>query len=193
MRRKLTVAFRLAVSKLRVACALALLTACGPFGSDDDHLRNVRVADVRIDPVTASPIVELVENGERGRRLGIWVGEFEAESIARAMEHQPSPRPNPHDLLKAVLDQIQGKVQRIVVTELRGSTYYAVIELELRGKSVSVDARPSDAIAVALRADAPVLVRESLFQDTAIPDDEHALEIDFGAQPRRESRVSAPL
>ncbi len=193
MRRKLAVAIRRAVSKLHVTCALALLTACGPFGSDESHLRNVRVADVRIDPVTASPIVELIENGERGRRLGIWVGEFEAESIARAMEHQPSPRPNPHDLLKSVLDQIQGKVQRIVVTELRGSTYYAVIELELRGKSLSVDARPSDAIAVALRADAPVWVRESLFQQTEIPDDEHAVEIDFGAQHEHESRVSAPF
>src|SRR5262245_13054381 len=193
MRRKLTVAIRLAVSKLHVACALVLLLGCGPLGSDDDHLANVRVADVRIDPVTASPIVELVENGERGRKLGIWVGEFEAESIARAMEHQPSPRPNPHDLVKNMLDQMHGKVMRIVVTELRGSTYYAVIELELRGKSLTVDARPSDAIAVALRAGAPVLVSDSLFQETEIPNDEDALEVDFDVQHERESRVSAPL
>lgn len=190
-------ATRLALSnlhlvKLRAICALLLLAACGRL-PDEDHLSNVKVESVRIDPVTASPIVELVEQGERGRKLGIWVGEFEAESIARAIEHQPSVRPNPHDLLKSVLDQIQGRVQRIVVTELRGSTYYAVIELELRGRSVTVDARPSDAIAVALRANAPVLVRESLFQNAEIPDDEHALEIDWHRQNEHESPVTAPF
>ena len=84
---------------------------------------------MRIDPVTSSPLVELVEEGAPGRTLTIWVGDFEAESIARAIQHQPSPRPNPHDLVKSVLDQIHGRVRRTIVTELREGTYYAVIEL----------------------------------------------------------------
>jgi bifunctional DNase/RNase len=187
------VAQRSALAKLHVACALVLLLACGPLRSDDDHLRSVHVAAVRIDPVTSSPLVELVEEGEPGRTLAIWVGEFEAESIERALEHQPSARPNPHDLLKSVFDQIHGHVRRTVVTELRGGTYYAVIELELRGRSLAIDARPSDAIAVALRADAPVLVRDSLFQDVEIPDDEHALEIHFRTQNESENPARAPL
>jgi len=187
------VALRSRFVKLRFACVLALLSACGPAGSADDPLRNVHVSRVRLDPVTSSPLVELVEDGERGRTLAIWVGDFEAESIERAIEHQPSPRPNPHDLLKSVLDQIHGRVLRTVVTELREGTYYAVIELELRGRSLTIDARPSDAIAVALRANAPVLVRDSLFRDVEIPSDEHALEIDFRTQSGRENPVRAPL
>jgi hypothetical protein len=120
---------RTALSKLRVACAIALLAACGQSRSDEEHLRSVQVAGVRIDPVTSSPLVELVEEGAPGRTLTIWVGDFEAESIARAIQHQPSPRPNPHDLVKSVLDQIHGRVRRTIVTELREGTYYAVIEL----------------------------------------------------------------
>jgi bifunctional DNase/RNase len=186
-----TLTLRSALATALALCALTL--ACGVPDSDESQLRTVHVAGVRIDPVTSSPLVELVEDGERGRSLAIWVGEFEAESIARAIEHAPSPRPNPHDLLKSLLDQIHGRVRRTVVTELRGGTYFAVIELELRGRSLAIDARPSDAIAVALRADAPVLVRDSLFRDVEIPDDEGALEIDWSAQKQRECAVTAPL
>jgi bifunctional DNase/RNase len=121
---------------------------------DQGQLIGVHVADVRVDPRTASPVVELLEDGASGRSLSIWVGEFEAESIARAMEHEPSARPNPHDLLKNMLDRIHGHVRRTTVTEVHEGTYFAVIELELRGRTVSLDARPSDAIAVALRAGA---------------------------------------
>jgi uncharacterized protein len=175
--------------------ALALLLA--PLGCSrdaaDDHLAGVQVAGVRVDPETATPVVELVEKGAQGRSLGIWVGEFEAESIARAIEHQPSPRPNPHDLLMSVLEQVHGHVTRTLVTELHEGTYYAVIELELRGRSLRVDARPSDAIAVALRAGAPVLVRDTLFRPADIPEDEHSLEIDWRMQRGSELRESPPL
>ena len=186
-------ALRSRLAKLHAACALSLLLGCGPPSSGDAHLRSVHVAAVRIDPATSAPLVELVEEGNPGRTLAIWVDEFEAESIERAIEHQPSARPNPHDLLKSLLDQIHGHVRRTVVTELRAGTYYAVIELELRGRSLAIDARPSDAIAVALRADAPVLVRDSLFQDVEIPDDEHALEIDWSTQNESETPARAPL
>ncbi|MFI5314759.1 MAG: bifunctional nuclease family protein [Myxococcota bacterium] len=184
-------ALRPAHSAILLAAALAL--ACGMRDADDASLRTVHIADVRIDPETSTPLVELVEDGERARTLDIAVGEFEAESIARAIDHQPIVRPNPHDLLKSVLDQIHGHVRRSVVTELRGATYYAVIEVELGGRVLSVDARPSDAIAVALRANAPVLVRDSLFRAAGIPDDAHAREIDWRTQNPRECAVGAPL
>jgi uncharacterized protein len=192
MRRDLTVPSRRALATAILACLLAAPLGCS-HDPDDDHLASVQVAGVHVDPETSSPVVELVEKGAGGRSLGIWVGEFEAESIARAIEHQPSPRPNSHDLLMSVLDQIHGHVKRTVVTELHGGTYYAVIELELRGRSLRVDARPSDAIAVALRAGAPVLVRDTLFRAVDIPEDEHALEIDWRTQRGSECRESAPL
>ena len=169
---------------LLLVAALAL--ACGAPVADRDELRSVHVADVHMDPRTESPVVELLEDGDKGRSLSILVGEFEAESIARAMDKQPSPRPNPHDLLKTIVERMHGHVLRTLVTDLRDGTYFAVIELELRGRTVSLDARPSDAIAVALRAGAPLFVRDSLFQPAAqIPDDENAVEIDFrGARDR---------
>lgn len=165
-----------------LAVAATVLFGCGaPRGGDAD-LRAVHVADVRVDPKTESPVVDLLEDGENGRGLSIWVGEFEAESIARAMDRQPSPRPNPHDLVKAVVERMHGHVVRTLVTDLREGTYFAVIELELRGRTVSLDARPSDAIAIALRAGAPLFVRESLFAPASlVPDDENAVEIQLRA------------
>jgi uncharacterized protein len=174
--------------------AAAVLWACGVPESNPDELRSVHVADVHVDPRTESPVVELIEDGDKGRSLSIWVGEFEAESIARAMDNQPSPRPNPHDLLKKLVDRMHGHVLRTLVTELREGTYFAVIELELRGRTVSLDARPSDAIAVALRAGAPLFVRDSLFEPAAeIPDDEHAVEIDFSVDPDRDCPAATKL
>lgn len=178
-----------------VLFAAALVGGCrGDDDGDPGELRAVHVADVHLDPRTASPVVELLEDGERGRSLSIWVGEFEAESIARAMDNQPSPRPNPHDLLKNVLDRIHGQVRRTLVTELREGTYFAVIELELRGRTVRLDARPSDAIAVALRAGAPLFVSDSLFEPAdQIPDDENSLEIDFVRPCDRDCSAGAKL
>jgi uncharacterized protein len=180
------------VRTLALAAALAFL-ACHARSLDDAQLRVVQVAGVRLDPATAAPLVELVESGGARRTLAIWVGEFEADSIARAIQHQPAPRPNPHDLWKTLLDGIDGRVRRTVVTDLRAGTYFAVIEVDVRGRTLSVDARPSDAIAIALRSGAPVLVRESLFDAAERPDDGRAVEIDFRAQDPRENPGRAPL
>ena len=181
------------------ALLVALLAAatagwgCDATHGEESDLRAVHVADVRVDPKTESPVVELVEEGENGRSLSIWVGEFEAESIARAMDNQPSQRPNPHDLLKAVVDRMHGHVLRTLVTDLREGTYFAVIELELRGRTVSLDARPSDAIAIALRAGAPLFVKDSLFKPAnEIPDDENAVDIDLRA-PERDCPAATTL
>ena len=183
-------------SLLAAALSAALAWGCGAAADDPDQgqLIGVHVADVRVDPRTASPVVELIEDGASGRSLSIWVGEFEAESIARAMDHETNARPNPHDLLKNMLDRIHGHVRRTTVTELHEGTYFAVIELELRGRTLSLDARPSDAIAVALRAGAPLFVRDSLFQPAdQIPDDENALEINFRRAHERDCPARSKL
>ncbi|MEX2204846.1 MAG: bifunctional nuclease family protein [Myxococcota bacterium] len=162
---------------------LPLAVACSAREAEEE-LRAVRVEGVRIDPRTETPVLSLIEDGENGRRLRIWIGEFEAGSIAQALEREPIVRPNPHDLLKNVLERLDGQVRRILVTELRDSTFYALIEVELHGRALRIDARPSDAIAVALRTGAPVLVAESLFASSLeIPDDEGALEIDMRRAP----------
>jgi hypothetical protein len=164
---------------------LALLgLACAPRVADET-LCAVHVQGVRLDPGTDSPVLQLVEDGDGGRGLRMWIGEFEARSIAQALGREPIIRPNSHDLLKDLLERLEGRVRRTVVTELREGTFYAVIEVESHGRSLVIDARPSDAIAVALRTRAPVLVSESLLvRSLEIPDDEGALEIDLRQHAR---------
>ncbi|HSJ96560.1 MAG TPA: bifunctional nuclease family protein [Myxococcota bacterium] len=149
-------------SSLHVALALsALLTAC----SDDARPRvedvAVEVASIAVDP-SGTPVV-LLEDIDGERSLPIWIGLAEAHSIAAEMEHRRPPRPNTHDLAKRLIDDLEGALDRVVVTELREGTYYAVIFLSTRGRRIEVDARPSDAIALALRCGAPLFVREALF------------------------------
>jgi bifunctional DNase/RNase len=171
----------------RALVTLALAVALAACGRDtpEDALRPVHVAGVRIDPRTASPIVELVEDGNAGRFLPIWIGEYEAQSIVNAINREPALRPNPHDLLANLIEKLESRVQRTLVNELRDQTYYAVIELDVHGRTLAIDARPSDAIAVALRTGAPVLVRESLLEKSIeIPEDEGALDTSAPVAPR---------
>ena len=171
----------------RVLAALLLAAAFHGCAREapEDALRPVHVAGVRVDPRTESPVVDLVEDGDGGRELPIWIGEYEAQSIVNAINREPAPRPNPHDLLANTIEKLDGHVRRTLVNELRDRTYYAVIELDLHGRTLAIDARPSDAIAVALRTGAPVLVRESLLERALeIPDDEGALDIKAPRTPR---------
>ncbi|WP_249399224.1 bifunctional nuclease family protein [Chloracidobacterium thermophilum] len=118
-----------------------------------------------IDPAANTPIVVLKEvNGDQ--LLPIWVGPFEANAIAFEIEKMSPPRPMTHDLLRNLILQMDGRVRRVVVTELRNNTFYAVIELEVAGKMLFLDARPSDAIALALRVDAPIFVHESVLENS---------------------------
>jgi hypothetical protein len=172
-------------SRFRLLVPIALLgLACMPRISDQT-LCEVHVEGVRLDPATDSPVLKLVEDGVGGRGLRIWIGEFEAQSIAQALGGEPVIRPNSHDLLKNLLERLGGRVLRALVTELREGTFYAVIEVELHGRSLLIDARPSDAIAIALRTGAPVLVSESLLvRSPEIPADEGALEIELRERAR---------
>jgi bifunctional DNase/RNase len=138
-----------------------LLAACGggsPAHQDDVP---VRVGMVALDNSNV-PVVVLEEQGG-DRILPIWIGSFEARSIASEMEAQTPLRPNTHDLAKALIARLHGEVVRVVVTELRGGTYYAVLSLQAGGDLLELDSRPSDAIAIALRTGAPIFVRAPVF------------------------------
>jgi hypothetical protein len=128
--------------------------------------REMKIRGLMIDPTANTPIVILKDvDGET--MLPIWVGPFEANAIAYEIEKVSPPRPMTHDLLKNLILQMGGAVRRIVVTELRNNTFYAVIELKIGDQMVFLDARPSDAIALALRVDAPIFVHESVIQSSS--------------------------
>jgi bifunctional DNase/RNase len=125
------------------------------------------IRGLMLDPVTQMPIVIL--KGVGGEQvLPIWVGHFEAHAIQMEMEKVSAPRPMTHDLIKNVLTGLETQVHRVVVTELREDTFYAVIWLERGGEVVSVDSRPSDALALALRVDCPIFVDEVVLKNSRL-------------------------
>jgi bifunctional DNase/RNase len=122
------------------------------------------IKGLMVDPVTNQPIIILRDDaGERV--LPIWVGVFEANAIALQIENVATPRPMTHDLLRNVIQDLDGQVQKVVVSELKDNTFFAVIHLAVRGDPVLVDARPSDAIALALRTKAPIYVEEEVIDN----------------------------
>ena len=122
-----------------------------------------------VDPVTNMPII-LLRDSEGQKVLPIWVGIYEANAIALQIENVSTPRPMTHDLLKNVITDLKGSIRKIVVSDLKDNTFFALIYLEVNGETVAIDARPSDAIALALRARAPIFVEESVI-DNAKPFD----------------------
>jgi bifunctional DNase/RNase len=142
----------------------------------------VDVASVAFDPRAQSPVLILSER-QGTRRLPIWIGAAEARSIAQRLDDVSLPRPNTHDLARRLVEGLDGVVQRVTVTDLRDGTYYAVIALQRNGRDVEIDARPSDAIALALRAAAPVFVREKLFETV-----QYELEKPDDAETERHAR-----
>ncbi len=121
------------------------------------------IKGLMIDPITNMPIVVLRDQ-EGQRILPIWVGVFEANAIALEIENVETPRPMTHDLLKRVVDALGGVVERIVVSELKENTFYASIHMQTSGGVRVIDARPSDAIALALRTEARIFVDEAVIQ-----------------------------
>src|ERR1035438_9569508 len=118
-----------------------------------------------MDPVTNTPIV-ILKDVAGDSVLPIWVGVYEANAIALEMEKVNTPRPMTHDLIKNVLTGLETQVHKVVVTELRDDTFYAVIWLERSGEVVSIDSRPSDALALALRVDCPIFVDEIVLKNS---------------------------
>jgi bifunctional DNase/RNase len=123
----------------------------------------MKIRGLMVDPSTNMPVV-ILKDPRSEAVLPIWVGLYEANAIALEVEKSSTPRPLTHDLLKNVVTGLNAQVQRVVVSELRGDTFYAVIWMEQNGEVVAVDARPSDALALALRSDCPIFVAEEVLQ-----------------------------
>jgi uncharacterized protein len=123
----------------------------------------MKIRGLMMDPVTNMPIVVLKDiNGDTV--LPIWVGIYEANAIALEIEKVTTPRPMTHDLIKNVLTGLEARVDKIVVNELRDDTFFAIIWLEREGQIISVDSRPSDALALALRVDCPIYVEDEVLK-----------------------------
>ena len=122
------------------------------------------IKGLMVDPVTNMPIVILRDDDDE-RVLPICVGIFEANAIALQIENIPTPRPMTHDLLRNVIEDLKAAVEKIVVSDLKDTTFYALIYLRIGGELVAVDARPSDAIALALRVRAPIYVEASVIDN----------------------------
>jgi len=158
------------IAWLFLALAASCGFACAPGERVPAHDVAVRVERVGLD-ANDMPVVLLEEKGG-SRWLAIWIGTAEAQSIAISIEELASPRPNSHDLARSVIDQLHGKLERVVVTDLRDSTYYATLTIRSGNRDVEIDARPSDAIAIALRTGAPIYVRDHLFEHSGPADAE---------------------
>ncbi|HTJ88126.1 MAG TPA: bifunctional nuclease family protein [Terriglobales bacterium] len=123
----------------------------------------MRIRGLLMDPVNNTPIV-ILKDTNSDTVLPIWVGVFEANAIALEIEKVSTPRPMTHDLIKNVLSGLDAHVHKVVVTELKEDTFYAVIWMERDGRVISVDSRPSDALALALRVDCPIFVEDEVLK-----------------------------
>lgn len=127
----------------------------------------MKIRGLMMDPVTNMPIVILKDvNGSTV--LPIWVGVYEANAIALEIEKVATPRPMTHDLIKSLLFGLDTNVRKVVVNELKDDTFYAVIWLDRDGDMISVDSRPSDALAIALRLDCPIYVEEAVLKSSKV-------------------------
>jgi uncharacterized protein len=127
----------------------------------------MKIRGLMMDPMTNMPIVVLKDtDGETV--LPIWVGIYEANAIALEIEKVTTPRPMTHDLIKNLLTGLDARVHKVVVTELRDDTFFAVIWMEREGRIISVDSRPSDALALALRLDCPIYVDDEVLKSSKL-------------------------
>jgi hypothetical protein len=127
------------------------------------------IKGLMVDPITNTPIV-ILRDKDGQKVLPIWVGIFEANAIALQIENISTPRPMTHDLLRNVITDLKATVQKVVVCDLQENTFYALIYLGLNGDTVAIDARPSDAIALALRTRAPIFVEETVIDSAKTVD-----------------------
>jgi bifunctional DNase/RNase len=136
----------------------------------------MKVRGLALDPMSNMPII-ILRDDEDKRSLPIWVGIFEANAIALELEKIATPRPMTHDLIKSILETIEARVMKVVVTDLRDNTFFAVIHLQVGETEYTVDSRPSDAIALALRVAAPIYVDEEVVRKA------RTLEVTKEAEP----------
>jgi bifunctional DNase/RNase len=127
----------------------------------------MKIRGLMMDPVTNMPIVVL-KDVQGQAILPIWVGVYEANAIALEIEKVQTPRPMTHDLLKNVLLGLEVRVQKVVVNDLKDDTFYALIWVERDGEMMTIDSRPSDALALALRVDCPIFVDETVLKNSKV-------------------------
>lgn len=132
-----------------------------PKPAPAQDLVEVRIRGLMMDPVTNMPMVVLKDVVDE-HVLPIWVGIFEANAIALEIEKNAPPRPMTHDLIRNLLRSFDVKVTKVVISELKDDTFFAVIWMERNGEALSIDARPSDALALAMRCDCPMFVHRSV-------------------------------
>ena len=130
-------------------------------------MQEMVIYGVSFDMVGKQPIV-LLKTSDGNRFLPIWIGHPEAAAILMKLQGATTPRPLTHDLLTDVLRQLDAKIVRITVTELKENTFYALITLSIDGAEVEIDSRPSDAIALAVRAEAPIFAADTVLDESAI-------------------------
>ena len=138
-------------------------------------MQEMVIYGVSFDLVGKTPIV-LLKTVEGNKFLPIWIGHPEAAAILMKLQGASAPRPMTHDLFTDVLGQLEANITRIAVTELRENTFYAQITVSQNGSEIEIDSRPSDAIALAIRADAPIFVAEEVIEESAIEFDEEVDE-----------------
>jgi uncharacterized protein len=135
----------------------------------------MKVAGIALDAASRSPIVLLRDSADR-RALPIYIGQDQAKAIINALENQTPPRPLTHDLLVNILEEWDIAVERVIIHSLQNDTYYAVLLVKQGEVKKEIDARPSDAIAIALRTNAPIWVMEEVIANASIPVDRDADE-----------------
>lgn len=140
----------------------------------------MKVAGIALEAATRSPIVLLRDAQER-RQLPIYIGQDQAKAIISALENQAPPRPLTHDLMVNILEEWDMTVERVVIHSLQDSTFYAIITVKQGEAKKEIDARPSDAIAIALRTSSPIWVMEEVIADASIPVDRDADEAESKA------------
>jgi bifunctional DNase/RNase len=126
------------------------------------------VHGITLDPVSQMPIVVLKAKDDEETFLPIWIGIFEADSILRQLQNVEPPRPMTYELMKNVITQMGGVVDRVVINDLRDSTYYAEVHILQGNNRLIIDSRPSDAINIALRFSAPIFVEESVLEKSRV-------------------------
>lgn len=134
----------------------------------------VRIASLAMDPNTTQPVIvlkPLVEAPGHGRLLPIWIGHPEATAILLSLEGAQPPRPLSHDLMKSLLEALNAYVERVEITRVESGTFFATIVVRAEERIITVDARPSDSIALAIRMGAPIFVDEDVFDAASVPDE----------------------
>src|SRR3984885_9475891 len=136
-----------------------------PASGEDSMEVEMKIRGLMMDPVTNMPIVVL-KDAQGTAVLPIWVGIYEANAIALEIEKVQTPRPMTHDLLRNVFLGLDVRVQKVVVNDLKDDTFYALIWVERNGEMMSIDSRPSDALALALRVDCPIFVEDEVLKSS---------------------------